>query len=118
MHYGRLRKRGSIGPAERRNVMPGTGSIDAYGYVIRHDPAHPLARAQGKVPEHRAVLYDTIGPQPQPCHWCGQVLMWTAESQGDRICVDHLDWNRQNNDPANLVPACLQCNAQRVEVFA
>lgn len=64
------------------------------------------------MPEHRAVLYDAIGPGPHSCHWCGKTIYWDAAA-AERINTDHLDWNRLNNDAANLVPACLDCNTKR-----
>jgi hypothetical protein len=87
------------------------GSINAEGYrlVIRH--GHPLAGKTGRVLEHRAVLFDEIGPGPHPCRWCGQSLRWV------NICVDHLDDDRSNNALANLVPACRRCNSQRTDVL-
>jgi hypothetical protein len=69
-----------------------------------HD--HPLAQKDGCIFEHIKVLYDKIGPGPHQCHWkCGRMLTWQGGTQLG-ICVDHLDRNRLNNDPDNLVPSC------------
>lgn len=113
MHYSRLRAYGEAGAAERLRAMPGSGSINEYGYRVLNNPAHPLARAQGKVLEHRAVLYDSIGPGAHPCHWCGARLGWDLVNGRGGLNVDHLDDDKLNNDPANLVPACLDCNTKR-----
>lgn len=87
------------------------------GYVVAYQPAHPVARANGLVLEHRAVLHDKLGAGPQRCHWdgCGhRELLWeAAPGEDDELTVDHLDHDRANNDPANLVPACRPCNAAR-----
>jgi hypothetical protein len=40
-------------------------------------------------------------------------LEWDGKFLDDRLCVDHLDGDRSNNDEANLVPACQPCNPQR-----
>jgi hypothetical protein len=74
---------------------------------------HPLARSQGKVAEHRVALFSKIGPGPHPCHWCGKSLAWDAERQSLKIMADHVDHDRLNNDPSNLVPSCLDCNTKR-----
>jgi hypothetical protein len=66
------------------------------------------------VREHRVALFEKLGPGDHPCHWCGMQLAWFGR-QSERICTDHLDFNRLNNDPSNLVPACLDCNAKRSE---
>jgi len=80
--------------------------------VVMHLPSHPLAGAQGKVGAHRVALFEKLGPADQPCHWCGLVLPWLGGA-AKAINADHLDGDRLNNDPRNLVPACLQCNTKR-----
>jgi len=72
-----------------------------------HD--HPLSIGNGEVLEHRYVLYEKIGAGPHPCHWgCGALLTWGVD-----LHVDHLDSDRLNNDPANIVPSCNPCNVRR-----
>lgn len=59
------------------------------------------------------MLFDTIGPGSHPCHWCERLVTWRArrgDSEVDDLVVDHLDGNRSNNEPSNLVPACQPCN--------
>ena len=91
------------------------GDTDSYlmntGYRMltgRRD--HPLADKRGEVLEHRAVLYEKLGPGDHPCFWCGKVLGWGGV-QG--ICCDHLDEDKLNNSPGNLEPSCLRCNGWR-----
>jgi hypothetical protein len=114
MHYSRLRTLGATGPAERLKAPDGSGFVNEYGYRVFYDRSHPLARAQGKVLEHRAVLYGAIGPGPHPCHWCLTPLNWDRPNGHGGLCVDHLDHDKLNNVPSNLVPSCLDCNAKRV----
>jgi len=90
--------------------------VDRYGYrILTMQWGHPLVTANGELKEHRKVLYDAIGPGPHECHWgCGKVLEWIAP-QGQIVCVDHLDGDRLNNDPQNLVPSCVRCNWGRAK---
>jgi hypothetical protein len=113
MHYQRARKDGHAGSAASRRAARGAGSLDqSTGYRVLHLTDHPLANAQGRTLEHRAVLYDAIGEGPHPCHWCGTPLPWRGPAHR-RICVDHLDDSTTNNDRSNLVPSCLDCNTKR-----
>ena len=86
-----------------------------YHYV--RSKGHPLAPYGASVQEHRLILYDKIGPGSHPCHWCGKVVEWKVRKRTDTtngsLMVDHLDENRKNNDPGNLVPSCTGCNAKR-----
>lgn len=93
------------------NGHPATGSYyqDGYRYLTGQQD-HPLASSSDCVAEHRVVLYEKIGPGPHPCHWCGGLLGWGGKSG---INVDHLDNDKLNNDPDNLVPSCGNCNRQR-----
>lgn len=111
-HYTRLRRRGDVGGASRERGEYGQGHINEYGYRTIHAPGHPVATAQGKAYEHRVVLYDSLGEGPHPCHWCQRPMPWLGGA-ADAINVDHLDGDRLNNLPDNLVPACLDCNTKR-----
>ncbi len=77
------------------------------GYVFRYAPYHPLAMCSGYVLEHRYQAHTKYGAGDQKCHWCNTALTWKT------VEVDHLDWVRNNNDPANLVTACKVCNNTR-----
>lgn len=86
-------------------------------YVRRYDPKHPIATPLGYVAEHRVVLYDKIGPGSHPCHVCGKLVSWSVDFNNIMttayLTADHLDFNRRNNAPDNLAPACGVCNIQR-----
>lgn len=72
MHSQRVRKYGEPGPAERLIAPDGTPwMVGAYLVVTALD--HPLANVCGQVYVHRQVLYDTVGPEPQPCWGCGSM---------------------------------------------
>ncbi len=95
------------------NGQPAQGFwITAQGYrLLTGYQGHPIAFGDGTVLEHRFVLYEKIGPGPHPCHWaCGAILDWGGPSG---INVDHLDDDKLNNDPDNLVPSCGNCNRHR-----
>lgn len=109
MHYTRLLRDGDVGPPEPREGM--YRIINSFGYVALKEPDHPLAQpSTGRVLEHRKILYEHLGPGAHPCHWCGEVLTWD-----DGLATDHLDFDRANNDLANIVPSCLACNSRRQE---
>ncbi len=112
MHYTRLRTRGEVGPAEAMKAPDGAGHVGKIGYLVLHLPSHPLAGAQGKVGAHRVALFEKLGPADQPCHWCGRELPWLGGA-AKAINVDHLDFDKLNNDPGNLVASCLDCNTKR-----
>ena len=110
-HYMRTRRNGDL--VLRR--APNGHALGRYrkpnGYWALKRPSHPLAApSSGLVYEHRAVLFDALGPSDRPCHWCGLVVSWMGSP---RLEVDHLDGDRANNQSVNLVPACRSCNALR-----
>lgn len=111
-HYTRLLRTGDLRGAARERGQWGSGSVNGDGYRVGHDAAHPLATAQGKLLAHRSALYEVLGGGLHPCHWCGKRLTWRGAAES-RICVDHLNDDRLDNDPANLVAACLDCNTKR-----
>jgi hypothetical protein len=89
------------------------------GYLEQVRRGHPLARhgRQQVVLVHRAVLFERIGPGPHPCHWCASIVRWDAPRMAaDQLVADHLDFDRLNNNPGNLVPSCNSCNAGRKPV--
>ncbi len=95
----------------KRTGEPMNGEfVTSAGYrCLTSQQEHPLAVGTGSLLEHRAVLYDKIGPGSHLCHWgCGKVLTWGVD-----LFVDHLDSDRLNNDPDNLVPSCNPCNMHR-----
>ncbi|MGI8721199.1 MAG: hypothetical protein ACR2JG_03120 [Geodermatophilaceae bacterium] len=91
---------------------PRVACLDANGYLVRRLAGpHPLADNQGRVYEHRLVLYAVLGPGTFPCHWCRKPVDWDERT----LHVDHLDDDKTNNNPANLVPSCLVCNVRRAQ---
>lgn len=106
-HLQRVNKWGTPEGAPRR--LP-------KGYRVVRDPDHPLANSEGRILQHRKILYDTIGVGPHPCHWCGRQVEWRTGSEAvSALVVDHLDHDKLNNDPSNLVPACNACNGKRLK---
>lgn len=76
--------------------------------------SHPLSDSGSVVLQHRLVLWDSLGCESleceHDCYWCGKTLTWG----GNRgIVADHLDGNKQNNHPENLVVSCNRCNIRR-----
>lgn len=96
-------------------------AVNVGGYrnlTMQYD--HPLASAAGSLLEHRKVLYDKIGPGPHECHWnyfsrCGETSLEWGGTRG--VQADHLDGDRLNNDPENVVPSCLACNRRGMRLI-
>jgi len=85
-------------------------------YRIIKVVGHPLAHRSGRIYEHRLVFYGMIGDVRVPCFWCARPLRWVRwrrRQPADALIVDHLDHDRRNNEPKNLVPACGDCNSSR-----
>jgi AraC-like DNA-binding protein len=82
--------------------------LDPSGYVIYIGYKHPAANVSGVTREHRIVLWDKLEGQDAPCNWCGMDLKW-----GVNLVADHLNWDRADNRPENLVPSCQPCNGKR-----
>lgn len=106
-HYQRLRKSGHTEDPVRL--------VDPKRYLQRKLTNHPLAGKNGRVYVHRATLHDSCASenQPLPCYWCAQTVYWSHSDIKKRLVVDHLDHDRHNNTPENLVPACNSCNVKR-----
>lgn len=90
------------------------------GYRDIRAIGHPLANKNGTAREHRIILFDRIGPGSHPCHWCGKAVTWRypgADWGTPRGCgvliTDHLDGDKRDNSPDNLVPSCHRCNVWR-----
>jgi hypothetical protein len=86
-------------------------------YRLLKRKTHPLADKLGRVYEHRLALFDSMvatkaigagGGGRIPCFWCGRPVEWLVT-----LFVDHLNFDRHDNRPENLVPSCNGCNAGR-----
>ena len=53
------------------------------------------------------MAYEKYGGGIQECFWCGELLKW------DKIVIDHLNENKQDNHHGNLVVSCNKCNRAR-----
>jgi hypothetical protein len=67
------------------------------------------------VPVNRLLLFQRIGPGPHECHWCRTHIEWRhgARNAPNTIVSDHVDGNKRNNAPDNIVPSCCKCNLWR-----
>lgn len=111
MHYKRFISRGELGPADS---LQGRRFMHPNGYWLISDIRHPLADVSGKVYEHRAILWEKLGrPSVSQCHYCGTDVYWFSTIHAERASCDHVDFDRANNDPGNLVVSCIACNSRR-----
>jgi hypothetical protein len=101
-HYMRLRRKGTT-----EIDAPKYRYITGAGYIKVLLPGHPLGDKKGNVYEHRKVLYDKHGDGEKKCFWCGISLTW------ETCKVDHLNENKKDNSPDNLVMSCNNCNRAR-----
>ena len=106
-----IRRNGARYP--RRKQPPGSIQSTSNGYRRVFCPGHPLANAQGHAQVHRLVLANRISLSPTICHHCFRTVDWFGTKES-RLVVDHLDDDKTNNSPENLVPSCTSCNAYRV----
>lgn len=81
-------------------------------YRRKYAPNHPLRTISPVVSVHRIELWDKIGIGPHNCHYCAVSISWFPEKHPNttKLFVDHLDRDKKNNDPDNLVPTCHRCN--------
>ena len=103
-HRARKWRTGTTAPRPRATVRAAS-----HGYLLLLAPDHPQAVfPHGWGYQHRIVLWDKIGPGQHPCVYCGQIVVWGVD-----LHVDHVDDDKTNNDPNNLVPACVSCNSRK-----
>lgn len=110
MHRARMSRTGTY--AER--VTP-ERSLSSSGYWVVRRVGHPVAVSDGRAYEHRVALFDAIGGGEHQCNWCAIPVSWDRSypAHSDALVVDHLDEDKLNNDPSNLVPSCPRCNIAR-----
>lgn len=99
-----------------RGRKPGSGNpagrTAGHHYTRVSLPGHPLANRRGVAFLHRVVLHAVIGPGEHRCHWCGRSVTWEARGDDPRaLQADHVNGDRRDNHPSNLVPSCRSCNA-------
>lgn len=102
MHFYRLRRTGGLSLRKLQYRVQ-----SKRGYIRIREPDHPLADANNTVYEHRFVYHQHHGEGPFLCHWCGKIVTWFD------MDVDHLDDDKSNNSPENLVASCPKCNRLR-----
>lgn len=111
VHRARLTRLGAFDLPERAGRYKTEN-----GYILVKADGHPLANSKGWAFEHRLVLFAKIGPGPHECHWCGLSVYW-ERSYGDKcpdaLVTDHVDEDKENNDPGNVVQSCPRCNLAR-----
>lgn len=101
-HYNRIRRTGVAAPRQTNGRY-----LTSVGYVKVLNRAHPLADAAGTIYEHRQVAFAQHEGQCPDCFWCARALHW------HEAVVDHLDEQKDNNEPSNLVVSCNPCNRAR-----
>lgn len=100
-------------------MVGGAGTLTRNGYRrVNAAVDHPLSDSYGHVLEHRLILWEKVGSADQMCHWCGRTVSWLLPqpNQSGRLVADHVNGDRLDNHPENLVPACRGCNANRDRV--
>lgn len=103
MHYGRLRRLGSLELPPHPNLRHNAG------YILVYAPEHPLTQRHSspREYEHRIRFYDAHGEGPFTCEWCGCGVTW------DTMHVDHVNATPDDNRVENLVASCPPCNQAR-----
>jgi hypothetical protein len=88
-------------------------------YFSVYLPKSPMANKNGEVPAHRLICWLSHGaPYYSECTYCDYPILWKMRvnvnhAQQKVVNVDHLNSDKLDNRPTNLVPACCWCNANR-----
>lgn len=104
--YTRVRRTGTTTP-RKRSLRYQRQS----GYVALLRRGHPLADSQGYVYEHRLVYFEGHSGS-LTCCWCGTGLTW------ETAVIDHLNEVKHDNQKANLVASCDNCNTARARMLS
>lgn len=117
MHYYRMRRTGSLALRPSTRALPDwTRRVEPKGYIkVKLPLGHPalVVLRPGSKPtdrwvfEHRLVAWLSAGDSSLSCGWCQEPLTWRTAQ------VDHLDHDKGNNDPENLLVSCNACNMGR-----
>lgn len=101
-HFYRVRRNGTTDlmkfPKHRKQSA---------GYLMLKEAGHPLANRRGWVYTHRRVAHDKHNGLCPDCYWCGKRIDWAG------CHIDHMDDDKENNQPENLEVACPSCNKTR-----
>jgi hypothetical protein len=106
MHYHRQYRHGDV----NKTAVGKTTRTDQSQYRRVTRKGHPLADKYGRLWEHRANLYDKIGPGEHACYRCGVMLQWARGGPLPQIQTHHLNRDRSDNQPVNIVASCQPCN--------
>lgn len=114
-NLGRPKKRCETGcTCGKHRGTQGRSFNKTKGYWVLTGIIHPLTKKgelSGNAFEHRVVLWNKLECESpdcvHDCHWCGKSLTWHD------LKADHVDADKTNNDPENLVPSCNGCNINR-----
>lgn len=82
-------------------------------YLVYVGFQHPACHKFGITPVHKLVLWDKLAGQDAKCNWCDKDIFWNSDDWNDKLVADHVDTNKVNNEPSNLVPSCNRCNLTR-----
>mgnify|MGYP003651492185 CR=1 FL=1 len=104
-HYFRYMRNGTYSKVKKRAEQ----LAHSNGYILTHDPDHPLAQESGYIYEHRKVAYEKYGVSLPDCELCDVACDWELYTTH----IDHKDKDKSNNSPENLRPLCNSCNIGR-----
>lgn len=104
-HYCMFRRNGNYEGQYRSPTSKQGNYIRVNGKPAKK---HPMStKTSGMLYEHRMVAYDARNGICEPCFWCGKELEW------ENCVIDHLNEDKHDNRPENLLIACTHCNRAR-----